>query len=63
MSLMIPTSESWEKDCIKWRGKVLTGKHCHWCPDWDFLPIDETTPEWPCACADCLTKEQEAPNE
>jgi hypothetical protein len=30
---------------------VLTGKHAHWCPDWDYLPIDETTPEWPCPCS------------
>lgn len=45
-----PQSE-WEADCLRWRGRVLTGKHAHWCQDWDFLPIDETCPnEWPCAC-------------
>lgn len=43
-------SEEWERDCMKWRGKVLTGAHCHWCYDWDGLPIDETTPEYPCNC-------------
>lgn len=41
----------WEKDCIKWWGKVLTGKKSHWCYDWDFLPVDETTEEFSaCTC-------------
>jgi hypothetical protein len=40
----------WEEDCLRWRGCVLTGKHSHWCPDWDYLPIDETCEEWPCVC-------------
>jgi hypothetical protein len=44
-------SADWTEDCLRWRGKVLTGKHAHWCPDWDYLPIDETTPEWPCPCS------------
>ena len=44
-------TEQWHADCLKWRGKVLTGKFRHWCEDWDGLPIDETTPEWPCVCA------------
>lgn len=43
--------EAWRSDCMKWRGRVLTGEHSHWCIDWDDLPIDETVPEWPCACA------------
>jgi hypothetical protein len=43
----------WITDCLKWRGKVLTGENCHWCYDWDGLPVDETTPEWDC-CA-CYT--------
>jgi hypothetical protein len=42
--------EEWRKDCLRWRGRVLTGKERHWCYDWDGLPIDETTPEWPCSC-------------
>jgi hypothetical protein len=45
----------WEQDCLKWRGVVLTGEHKHWCSDWDFLPIDETCVEWPCACATDLS--------
>ena len=40
----------WEKDCLHWRGKVLQGKYSHWCDAWDGLPVDETTPEWPCEC-------------
>ena len=41
----------WEADCIKWRGRVLTGAKAHWCYDWDFLPVDETTEEIEaCSC-------------
>jgi hypothetical protein len=43
-------SQQWIEDCMRWRGKVLTGKFAHWCDDWDGLPIDETSLEWPCAC-------------
>lgn len=40
---------TWEEDSMRWWGRVLTGKHRHWCPDWDFLPIDETVgPEYDC---------------
>ena len=42
-----------EEDCIKWRGKILTGKHAHYCYDWDFLPVDETCPEY--ECCHCIT--------
>lgn len=35
----------WEADCVKWMGRVLTGKRAHWCPEWDGLPIDETCGE------------------
>ena len=40
----------WEDNCIHWRGRILTGKDAHWCADWDDLPVDDTTPEYPCAC-------------
>jgi hypothetical protein len=46
-----PLTAAWIKDCLTWRGKVLTGRFRHWCDDWDGLPIDETSLEWPCACA------------
>ena len=37
-------------DSRRWRGRVLTGKYAHWCPEWDDLPMDETCPEWDCGC-------------
>lgn len=40
----------WEQDCLTWRGLVLEGQYAHWCPQWEDLPMDETCPEWPCAC-------------
>ena len=39
----------WEEDCLHHHGKVLTGKYRHFCPDFDYLPIDETCePEFAC---------------
>lgn len=38
----------WNIDCLKWRGKVLKGNNCHYCPEWDFLPVDETCDEFDC---------------
>ncbi len=40
----------WKEDCLRWHGRVLTGKYGHWCPEWDFLPVDDTCHEWPCGC-------------
>lgn len=42
----------WVTDCHHWRGKVLTGRFRHWCWEWDGLPVDETSAEWPCGCFD-----------
>ncbi len=53
---MFRCSHDWREDCMRERGKVLTGKYAHWCPDWDYLTMDETTPEWPCACANAMMK-------
>lgn len=40
-----------KKDCIKWHSRLLTGTYAHWCWDWDFMPIDETCPEFEsCTC-------------
>lgn len=47
---MSEPSQDFIEDCMKYRGRLLTGKYRHWCPDWDFLPIDETCPEFPCGC-------------
>jgi len=41
----------WIEDCLYWLGVVLTGTYAHWCDDYDGLPVDETSHEWPCACA------------
>lgn len=44
-------SEDWINDCKHWHAKVLTGKYGHWCPEFDFLPIDETCDEFKfCVC-------------
>ena len=41
----------WEKDCLRTHRRILTGKHRHWCHDWDYMPIDETCPEFEaCTC-------------
>ena len=40
-----------EQDCMATHGKKLNGRLKHWCANWDFLPIDETCPEFDsCAC-------------
>lgn len=43
-------SSEWIADCLKWRKRWLKGRYAHWCFEWDGLPIDETTLEWPCGC-------------
>ncbi len=48
-----------ETDCMKWRGRVLTGKFRHWCFDWDGLVVDETCGE-EFDCCTCFTPEQKA---
>ena len=51
------SSPQWKIDSLRWRGRVLTGAQAHWCPEWDWLPVDETTPEWPCGCKCAFTPE------
>ena len=56
-----PMSGDWAKDCMKWRGRVLTGKKCHYCFDWDGLPVDETTPEFDaCICYETVKGAKDA---
>ncbi len=38
--------KEWQEDCMITYGEVLTGEHCHWCNEWDGLPIDETCSEY-----------------
>lgn len=42
-----------------WRGRILTGALAHWCFDWDFLPVDETTIE--IESCHCFSAEEKAP--
>ena len=40
-----------EEDCLQIHGKVLTGEKAHYCPEFDYLPIDETSHEFQyCTC-------------
>lgn len=44
-------TSQWQKDCMQWHRKMLTGNFAHYCPDWDFLPIDDTCKEFKsCTC-------------
>jgi hypothetical protein len=38
-------AEAFAIDSRKAHGRILTGRLAHWCPDWDNLPVDESTPE------------------
>ncbi len=43
--------KAWVVECLRERGKVLTGENAHYCHEWDGLTVDETTPEWDsCLC-------------
>ena len=45
---------TWAKDCNRWHGRVLVGKYCHYCMDWDDLPVDDTVQEYECCtCPKC----------
>ena len=35
-------SQDWVNDCLLYHNRILTGEKRHWCPEWDYLPIDET---------------------
>ena len=37
-----------EKECYRWYGRKLKGHYSHYCPDWDYLPIDDTCVEFQC---------------
>jgi hypothetical protein len=32
----------WARECNFFHNRLLTGKRKHYCPEWDFMPIDET---------------------
>ena len=42
----------WIADCRRFWGRVLKGPHAHWCPEWDYLPIDSNCEEFEaCTCS------------
>ena len=48
---IVDLSEDWIEDCNHHHGRLLTGKFAHWCPDFDYLAIDETVDEFQyCQC-------------
>ena len=55
---MTTASNDWDLDCIRWYGKILSGKYSHWCWEWDELPIDETCAEF--SCCTCFSDDPEA---
>ncbi len=41
----------WIKECFFWHNRLLEGEKQHYCPEWDFMPIDETCDEFQiCTC-------------
>lgn len=54
---VVELSPEWAAECIRWRGRVLTGRFAHWCHDWDLLPVDETTPN-EFDCCHCYGEDQ-----
>lgn len=55
-------SVDWVEDCLKWHGRVLTGNKCHWCYDWDDLPIDDTC-EMEMECCTCEFTSSKEPDQ
>ena len=51
------TAAAFDRECLEEFNVTLTGKYRHFCWDWDFLPIDETCPEFD-ACV-CYPREKE----
>jgi hypothetical protein len=46
-----PVMTQFDADCLQMHGKVLTGEKAHYCPEFDYLPIDETRHEFQyCTC-------------
>jgi hypothetical protein len=44
--------------------KTLTGKYKHYCPEWDFMAIDEFSPEFEaCLCYNQNVEDELAPLE
>lgn len=52
MNVVDVNSDEWIRDSARWMGRHLVGKFAHYCPDWDFLTIDETCDEFSCCSCD-----------
>lgn len=53
-------SKEWEEDCLEIHGVLLIGDFCHWCMDWDQMPLDETCGEFAfCSCIPFIGREHE----
>jgi len=51
MTVEINDTLEWATDCEFHHGRILSGEHAHYCADWDWMPIDETCPEFEaCLC-------------
>ena len=45
------SARQFEIESKREHGRVLTGRFRHWCAEWDFLTVDETTLEYEaCTC-------------
>lgn len=47
--------DEFNEDCMHHYGKVLTGEFRHFCPEFDYLPIDETVFEFQFCDCYCIT--------
>ena len=46
----------WARECTFFHGRILEGEKNHYCPEWDYMPIDETCEMEIEACSCDLTK-------
>jgi hypothetical protein len=47
--------DEFNEDCMHHHGKILTGEFRHFCPEFDYLPIDETVFEFQFCDCYCIT--------
>ena len=41
----------WARECTFFHGRILEGEKNHYCPEWDYMPVDETCMEYEfCTC-------------
>ena len=46
-----------DQESMYFHGRILTGTHKHFCPDFDYFPIDETCSEYHQFCTCEVTDE------